>query len=105
MAFGASLGDVVDWSSDQGWRHVPHTRVGLPNGVAVDPTGRLFVADWSGSRLVRIDRATGRRDEIALPHHPDNLSWAPDGRLLAAGQIGSIRVALGCLDATIRNCG
>jgi hypothetical protein len=105
MAFGASLGDVLDWSFDAGWRHVAHTRVGLPNGVAVDPTGRLFVADWAGSRLVRLDRTTGRRDELALPHHPDNISWAPDGRLVVAGQIGTIREAFGCLDGHVWNCG
>ena len=105
MAVGAALGDAMEWSFDRGWHHVAHTRVGLPNGVAVDATGRLFVADWAGSRLVRVDRATGRRDEIALPHHPDNLSWAPDGRLVVAGQIGTVREAFGCLDGHVRNCG
>ena len=105
MTMGSPLGDAMDWSFDQGWRHVDHTRVGLPNGVAVDATGRLFVADWAGSRLVRVDRATGRRDEIPLPHHPDNVSWAPDGRLVVAGQIGSVREAFGCVDGHVRNCG
>jgi hypothetical protein len=104
LALGLPTGDVLGWSAEGGWRHVEGSRVGMPNGVAMSGE-RVFVADWSGSRLVRIDRATGRRDEISLPHHPDNLSWAPDGRLLAAGQIGSIRVALGCLDAAVRNCG
>ncbi len=105
MAFGLPLGDAIEWSYESGWRHVDGTRVGLPNGVAVGADGRLFLADWSGSRLVRLDRATGRRDVVTMPHHPDNLSWTSDGRLLVAGQLGSVREALGCLDGAVRNCG
>jgi hypothetical protein len=102
--FGWPVGDVMQWSSDGGWRHVAASTVGMPNGVAVRGD-LLFVADWSNSRLVRIDRTTGRRDAIALPHHPDNLSWTADGRLLVAGQLGSARIALGCMDAAVRSCG
>jgi sugar lactone lactonase YvrE len=105
MAFGLPLGDALEWSADGGWRHVRGTQVGLPNGIAVRGDDRLFLADWSGGRLVRIDRTTGQRDEVALPHHPDNLSWTADGRLLVAGQLGSVRIAVACLDGTIRNCG
>ena len=43
--------------------------------------------------------------EVVLPHHPDNLSWTADGRLLVAGQIGSTRAAFGCLDGSVRRCG
>ena len=28
-----------------------------------------------------------------------------DGRLLVAGQVGSVRAAFGCIDASVRNCG
>jgi len=105
FALGLSVGDALEWSSDGGWQHVAESRAGMPNGVAVTADGRLFVADWSASRLIRIERATGRRDEVALPHHPDNLSWTADGRLVVAGQIGSTRIAFGCLDGAVRNCG
>jgi hypothetical protein len=105
FALGLSVGDVLDWTPDDGWRHVDGSRVGMPNGVAVRGDDRLFVADWSGSRLVRVDRATGRRSVVALPHHPDNLSWTTEGKLLVAGQVGSTRIALGCVDAAVRNCG
>jgi hypothetical protein len=104
LLLGQSGGDVLVWSAESGWQHVEGSRVGLPNGIAVKDD-RLFLADWSGSRLVRIDRETGRRTEVALPHHPDNLSWTADGRLLVAGQIGSPRIALGCMKATVRTCG
>jgi hypothetical protein len=105
FALGLSTGDALDWTPDDGWRHVEGSAVGVPNGIAVRGDDRLFVADWSGSKLVRIDRATGKRAEVALPHHPDNLSWTTDGRLLIAGQVGSTRIAFGCLDAKVRNCG
>jgi hypothetical protein len=105
MALDLPGGDVLTWSAAGGWQHVDGSRVGLPNGVAVSGD-RLFVADWSGRRLVRVDRATGHRDVVRLPHHPDNLSWTADGRLLVAGQIGSVGIAVGCLDGrTVRNCG
>jgi sugar lactone lactonase YvrE len=105
MAFGLPLGDALEWSSEDGWRHVDATRVGMPNGIAADGNDRLWIADWSGGRLVRLDRRTGTRDVVALPHHPDNLSWTADGRLLVTGQVGDVRIALGCLDGAVRNCG
>jgi hypothetical protein len=104
MMLGIPAGDVLAWSAAHGWRHVEGSQAGLPNGIAA-AGDRLFVADWSGSRLVRIERSTGRRNELALPHHPDNLSWSADGRLLVAGQLGSVRHAMGCLDAAVRSCG
>ena len=105
FALGAPVGDALEWQPDTGWRHVDGSRVGMPNGVAIGTDGRLFVADWSGSSLIRIDRTTHRRDAVELPHHPDNLSWTADGRLLVAGQRGSTRVAFGCIDGAVRNCG
>lgn len=105
FALGLPVGDVLDWTPDDGWRHVAGSRVGMPNGVAVRGDDRLFVADWSGSRLVRVDRPSGQRSGVALPLHPDNLSWTADGKLLVAGQVGSTRIALGCIDGTVRNCG
>jgi hypothetical protein len=104
LALGMSGGDALTWSAEDGWRHIDGTAVGLPNGIAVRGD-RLFLADWSGRRLVRIDRASGRRDAIFLPHHPDNLSWTADGQLLVTGQLGSGRIALGCMDAAVRSCG
>ncbi len=105
VALGLPVGDVIEWSHDTSWQHLDGTAVGLPNGVALRGENQVFVADWAGSHLVRVDRKTGRRDEVALPHHPDNLSWTADGRLLVAGQIGSIRTAMSCLDGSVRNCG
>jgi hypothetical protein len=105
MTLGLPLGDALEWTPEAGWRRVEHTRAGIPNGIAVDAHDRLWLADWRESRLLRLDRATGTRQAIALPHHPDNLSWTSDGRLLVAGQIGSVRAAFGCLDGAVRNCG
>ena len=45
----------------------PATRAQLddPHGLAIDPAGRLLIADWRNQRLRRIDLATGTIDTIA----------------------------------------
>ncbi|MFP8873401.1 MAG: hypothetical protein VCB42_02465, partial [Myxococcota bacterium] len=70
-----------------------------PNGVAMAPNGDLFFAEWGADRLVRLrpgEAGRVEREFIALPHHPDNLSWTPDGRLLSAGQVGSWPEMMAC---------
>jgi len=91
IALGWPTGELLEWGLDAGWRPVPDTRASAPNGVAASPDGEtLYFAAWGGSKLVRIGRdGSGRRD-LALSHHPDNLSWARDGALLSTGQMGSI---------------
>jgi hypothetical protein len=90
-------GEVLEWGLADGWHAVPETRESAPNGVAVSPDGQtLYVAAWGGSKLIRVGRDGAGRRELALPHHPDNLSWGADGRLLVAGQKGSILEAMAC---------
>jgi len=106
LTLGVTTGEVLEWRPDAGWRAMSGTRAALPNGVAVTPDERwLFVADWARSRLIRVDRTGGSERRVRdLPHHPDNLSWAPDGRLLVAGQIGSVYTAFACLDPKVQRC-
>jgi hypothetical protein len=106
VAFGKTTGGVVEWHRDGGWRAVPGTEVSVANGIAASSDGRrLFVNAWGGDALVRVERQ-GELDRrtVALPVHPDNLTWAPDGRLLLAGQRGSMRAMLKCIDAEHGNC-
>jgi len=97
LVLGRPTGEVRQWQPASGWQTVPDTAATAPNGVAVSPDGRqLWVALWGASKLARIDRATGERRELSLPVHPDNLSWAPDGSLLVAGQKGSFAATVAC---------
>jgi sugar lactone lactonase YvrE len=65
--------------------------------VAASPDGEtLFVAAWGDSKLIRIARDGSGRRELALPHHPDNLSWTDDGHLLVTGQQGPVTNVPAC---------
>jgi len=91
LALGANTGGLLEWGPSTGWRPVPESEGSGPNGVAVSPDGQtLFFAAWGASKLVRLGRDGSGRQELALPHHPDNLSWSADGKLLVAGQIGPL---------------
>lgn len=100
MFSGGDTGEVLAWRSDTGWVPVLGSEGAGPNGIAVSADGRdLYFSEWSGRRLVRMRLdASGesRRTSIELPHHPDNLNWTTDGRLLVTGQLGPLGDALAC---------
>jgi len=60
------------------------------NGLAIDRAGRTWIAETRADRIT--DVASGR--QIALPGGPDNLTLAPDGRILAALHPSLVRYAL-----------
>lgn len=105
LVLGRPTGEVRRWRPGTGWDVVPGTAAVAPNGVAVSPDGaQLFVALWGESKLARFDADGGGRREVALPMHPDNLSWTPDGKLLIAGQKGSLTGAMSCAGLEAGTC-
>jgi hypothetical protein len=91
IAFGLDTGELLEWDAGAGWREVPDSRASAPNGVVASPDGKTFwFAAWGGSSLIRVARDGSGRREVELPHHPDNVSWGADGRLLVTGQKASI---------------
>jgi len=97
IALGLPTGAVLEWSPEGGWREVPGTRESAPNGVVASADGKtLYFAAWGGSKLIRIGLDGSGRRELALPHHPDNLSWGVDGKLLVTGQKGSVTSIPAC---------
>ena len=87
LAFGANSGELLRFAPGaSAWESVPNTAGRGPNGVEEAPDGAYFIAEWAAQRLVRIAPDGSGRAEIPLDFAPDNLSWAADGRLLAAGQ-------------------
>ena len=86
---GEITGDVLAWSRERGWRHLPGSAASQPNGIAVSPDGAmLFVAENGASRVVRMPVAgagmPAERSSVATPGRPDNLSWSSRGTLLVA---------------------
>jgi hypothetical protein len=97
IALGLDTGELLEWGAADGWRAVPGTRASAPNGVVASPDGQtLYFAAWGDSALIRVARDGSGRRELVLPHHPDNVSWGADGRLLVTGQKGSIMQIPAC---------
>ena len=57
--------------------------------AAIEHNGRtLYVAAWGTQSFFRLTRGSNppRRDDVPLGFRVDNIHWARDGSLLAAGQ-------------------
>lgn len=106
VLMGWNTGEVLRWTPGAGWSPWPGSEASAPNGLEVDAEqGTLFVAAWGGQRLVRVDADGGERREVDLGFHPDNLTWAADGRLLVAGQGGAVAAIASCGDRNGGTCG
>lgn len=84
------LGFSVRYSLDGpelGYRWVVHeTRVGAPDGLRVDPSGRLWVSSGEGVELLAPPVFGRRAEPLAVLHTPrptSNLAFSPDLRTLA----------------------
>ncbi|MFB8267517.1 hypothetical protein ACFC96_13000 [Streptomyces sp. NPDC055955] len=88
MFDGQDTGDVRVWRTADGWRTVPGSAMGGPNGLLVTPDGSAaIVAAWPARRVVRLPLAGGPPTTIAKLHFlPDNLRWDTDGTILTTGQ-------------------
>jgi hypothetical protein len=93
-ALGFDTGDVLHWSKDRGWTHVPGTESAIPNGIAVAADGRTFYFADAGNRRVAVvplallDHASGTVaaagiERIDVGGAPDNLSVTASGTVLA----------------------
>jgi hypothetical protein len=100
IAFGRNTGAVLEWSRENGWSRLPDSEGSAPNGVVTSADGsEVYFAEWGASRLVRLRRDAPegqRRREVALPHHPDNITWTRDGHLLVTGQEGGFGDLMAC---------
>jgi len=100
--FNVAGGELWEWSTSGGWSEVPGSEMSGPNGVVSSPDGRwLYVGGWGEEALVRISRLQDpvQREQVGVGFHIDNVRWAPDGSLLAAGQYGAAAASIGgCLN-------
>ncbi|MEE2638034.1 MAG: hypothetical protein VYE68_12470 [Acidobacteriota bacterium] len=87
-ATSPATGDVWEWHTDNGWERVPGSEDIGPNGLEISADGQWFlVAGYRAQSVIRLSR--GRipvaADTIEVGFNIDNVHWAPDGTLLAAG--------------------
>jgi hypothetical protein len=92
MMAGEKNGELWEWHTASGWQKVPGSEASGANGLEMSEDGRtLYVASWGGmGSFFRLSRGQGapKRDEIPLGFRVDNIRWARDGSILAAGQAG-----------------
>ena len=93
-AFGAMIahkvtGGVLEWQPATGIRPIAGTELSGANGIEVSKDGKtLYVAAWGSQEVVRfshIDSAI-QKTVVKVSFSPDNLRWAPDGKILVTGQ-------------------
>src|SRR5205807_9596334 len=86
-----SKGEVWEWQTSTGWTKVLGSESAGPNGLEISKDGKwLYIGGWGSQSIIRLSRGQTpiKRDSIAVGFRVDNLRWAPDGTLLAAGQGG-----------------
>jgi hypothetical protein len=91
MLAGGNNGALWEWHTGKGWTMVPGSEASGANGLEISKDGKwLYVAAWGSQNFFRVSRGQSpvKRDVIPLGFRVDNIRWAPDGSLLAAGQGG-----------------
>ena len=82
-------GELWEWHTATGWQKVPGSEASGANGLEISLDGRtLYVAAWGSQSFFRLSRGDKepKREEVPLGFRVDNIRWAADGSILAAGQ-------------------
>jgi DNA-binding beta-propeller fold protein YncE len=89
MMAGENNGELWEWHTGKGWTKVPGSEASGANGVEISKDGKwLYVAAWGSQSFLRLSRGQTpvKRDVIPLGFRVDNIRFAPDGSIYAAGQ-------------------
>jgi hypothetical protein len=84
---GKPSGNVTVWTIKGGEQVLPGSEYGYPNGILVSKDGRsAYISGWTTRDLHKYDLATKKEvARLELTFMPDNLTWTPGDRILAAG--------------------
>lgn len=84
---GKPSGNVAVWTLGGGEQVLPGSEYGYPNGILVSKDGRFaYISGWTTRDLHKYDLAAKKEvARLELSFMPDNLTWTPDGGILAAG--------------------
>src|SRR5437868_6702842 len=92
MMAGENNGQVWEWHTGTGWKIVPGSESAGPNGLEISKDGKwLYIGGWGSQSVIRLSRGQTpvKKESAPVGFRVDNLRWAPDGTLLAAGQGGT----------------
>jgi sugar lactone lactonase YvrE len=107
LAAGEITGAVYEWHPGAGYKLVPDSEMSGDNGIEVSRDGKwIYLAAWGNKSVVRLARAGGpaQRQELPAGFQTDNLRWAPDGKLMVAGQAASARQVFACFASKATRC-
>ena len=85
-------GELWEWQPAGGWAKVPGSETSGANGLEASPDGRWFyIGGWTTQSLIQVSRGQTppQVEAVDVGFHIDNVHWAPDGSLLAAGHVGN----------------
>jgi hypothetical protein len=91
MLAGENNGALWEWHTATGWKMLPGSEAAGANGLEISKDGKwLYVAAWGSQSFFRLSRGQTpvKRDAVPLGFRVDNIRWAPDGSIFAAGQGG-----------------
>jgi sugar lactone lactonase YvrE len=91
MMAGEKNGELWEWHAGSQWKKVPGSEEAGPNGLEISTDGKtLYVGGWGSQSVIRLSlgQSAVKRDSVSVGFRVDNIRWAPDGTLLAAGQGG-----------------
>ncbi len=80
--------DIWEWHATAPWVRVPGSEDIGPNGIEVSPDGAWFlVAGYASQSVIRLSRGQTpvQQTRVGVGFNVDNVHWAADGTLLAAG--------------------
>ncbi len=89
---GQINGVVYLWTPKKGFSEVPGTQLSGDNGIVVSPDGKwLFVNAYGTHEIYRVPlpghgNDKGERSSVKVDFNPDNLRWAPGGKIFVTGQ-------------------
>ena len=92
MMAGENNGEVWEWHTGTGWKIVPGSESAGANGLEISKDGKwLYIGGWGSQSVIRLSRGQTpvKKEAVGVGFRVDNLRWAPDGALLAAGQGGT----------------
>ncbi len=106
MLTGHSPGRAYAWTRGSGFEVIGGSETKFANGVEKSADERhLFLNNYFGDEVVKIDVAAGKRLGAAKVASPDNLTWSPTGELLAASHHATLRESMVCLELESGSCG
>jgi hypothetical protein len=108
LAAGEGTGAVYEWHPHKGYTLIPGSQMSGDNGIEVSHDGKwIYVAAWGNKAVARVPRngeESGKPETLTVGFLADNLRWAPDGKLMVAGQDTGAKQVFGCFESHQARC-